>query len=135
MQTCAEWAALAVLYSMVFGATSDDDARKKWFKMYMLDNLAQQYNPIDQLRTLSNVTPVGLAKAFKAGVGISTMSFALMDLGMGDMEGAYTQKGDLRGWTEVQKSIPYYASYYDFFKKLSTISGTTDGQEKSWFEG
>ena len=65
--------------------------------MYLLDNLAQQYNPIDQLRTLSNVTPVGLAKAFKAGVGVSTMAFALMDLGMGDMEGAYTQKGDLRG--------------------------------------
>ena len=29
MQTCAEWAALSILYSMVFGATPDDDARKK----------------------------------------------------------------------------------------------------------
>jgi hypothetical protein len=97
----------------------------------MLDNLAQQYNPIDQLRTLSNVSPVGLTKAFKAGVGISTMAFALMDLGLGDKKDAYTQEGDLKGWTEVQRSIPYYSSYYDFFKKLDTISGSTDGQEES----
>lgn len=63
MHTYMTWIGMFVLYSALFGGEDDDDARKKWFKMYMMDNLAQQYNPVDIGRTFYNMTPVGAARA------------------------------------------------------------------------
>jgi len=88
--------------------------------MYLVDNMTQQYNPLDLLHTLESASrPVSLARGYKAVTSFTKLTIALTDLALGDKEGAFTQKGDLRGWSEFRKSIPGLASYYDFHKKVT----------------
>jgi hypothetical protein len=41
-----------------------------------------------------------------------------MHLTVGNEAEAFTQEGHLKGWNELQRSIPYLASYYDFTYKM-----------------
>jgi len=107
-------------YLKLFGDEDDDDTLKKWWKMYLVDNLTQQYNPVDLLRTLESASrPVSLARGYKAVTAFTKLNIALADIAVGNKEGAFTQKGDLRGWNEFKKSIPGLASYYDFHNKVT----------------
>jgi hypothetical protein len=106
-------------YLQFFKDEDDDDTLKKWWKMYMVDNLTQQYNPMDLLRTLESATrPVALARTYKATSAFAQMTVALANAAIGDEEDAFTQQGDLRGWNEFKKAIPGAASYYDAVNKI-----------------
>lgn len=129
--TYIELAVLAILFSTFFSDVPDDDATKKWAKMYLIDNLAQQYNPVDILRTMSNLTPVGFTKSFRTMENMVLFSGSLMALGEGDMDRAFTQQGNLRGFIEIQKSIPGLAAYYDLTRKLDSIEFLNPDNETS----
>ena len=129
--TYIELAVLAILFSTFFSDVPDDDATKKWAKMYLIDNLAQQYNPVDILRTMSNLTPVGFTKSFRTMENMVLFSGSLIALGEGDRDRAFTQQGNLRGFIEMQKSIPGLAAYYDLTRKLDSIEFLNPDNETS----
>ena len=52
------------------------------------------------------------------------MLIATSSLVIGNDEGAFTQAGHLKGWNEMQRSIPYISAYYDAISKFQ--------HSKSW---
>jgi hypothetical protein len=123
-QTYLNTAVLIALGMAFFGDTPNDDAIKKWYAMWMVDNIAQQYNPVDIGRSLANLTPIGFKKSFEAGSAMSTMIGALLS------DDPYTEQGHLRGSVGVLKSIPYVSSYYKIVKDIQSIE-VTNGEEKT----
>jgi hypothetical protein len=106
-------------YLALFQDIDDDDTSKKMWKMYLVDNLSQQYNPIDLLRTGKTAfTPVALAKSYDTAESIVTMLVAGSNYAVGNEDEAFTQKGDFRGFNNFQKAIPYVAAYKDFQTKV-----------------
>lgn len=123
-QTYLNMVVMIGLYMLFFGDTPDDDARKKWWSMYMIDNAAQQYNPIDIARSLSNLTPVGFKRAFETGQALASIGGAIIS------DDKYTQEGNLRGWVPLQKSIPFVSSYYKIVRDIQSLE-VTEGEEKT----
>ena len=116
---------MAILFSMygtyvyAFGDLDDDDTTKKWFKMYLVDNLSQQYNPVDLLRTMKTIfVPVSLAKLVQFGVTGSQMVVASANYGLGNEDMAFTEKGSLRGWNTFVKGVPGLAQYKDIKNRI-----------------
>jgi len=106
-------------YAALFRDEDDDDTFKKWWFNYLNRNLTQQYNPLDLLHTLESASrPVSLARSYKAVTGLVNMLHATANLTIGNEAAAFTQEGHLKGWNELQRSIPYLASYYDFMYKM-----------------
>jgi hypothetical protein len=109
--------AMYALWLSAFADTDDDDSWKKWSLM-ALDNASQHWNPLSiakdtskffesasmvtTFRTLKSVVDMGLAAFVSTGVG-----------GEEAAEDAYTEKGELRGWSQFKRGIPLVASYYD----------------------
>jgi hypothetical protein len=46
-------------YLALFRDEDDDDTLKKWWYNYLVNNLTQQYNPIDLLHTLESASRPG----------------------------------------------------------------------------
>ena len=121
----------------MFEDDKEDDTFKKWWKMYMIQNVSQQYNPMELLKTMETVArPVSLARAYKFTEAFANMMIASGNAAVGNKDKAFTQQGDLRGWNEFQRSIPYVASWHDLSLKLSNASETeqwwTDLMQNKW---
>jgi len=106
-------------YLMIFQDEDDDDTMKKWYYNYLVNNLNQQYNPMDLLNTLESASrPVSFSRAVKATQGFANFMMATANLMVGNEAAAFTQDGHLKGWIELQRSLPYISSYYDFINKM-----------------
>lgn len=117
------YAMLYTAYLMMFGDDDDNDSLKKWYKMYLLDNFIQQYDPRELAKIgVQSLQPVAFTRSLDAMTGFATMMGAAWDYAIGDKEEAFTQKGDFRGWNQVKKTLPLFASYYDFIKRVEESS-------------
>ena len=126
--TMAILAGTYTAYLQMFGDLDDDDPRKKWFKMYLVDNLSQQYNIVDLFRTLKTVaSPVAMAKLSDFTTNFTTMIFASANYAAGNEDEALTKRGDLKGWNNFVKTIPYLSSYKDVMNKFDKID------DAGWF--
>ncbi len=125
---------LAILLTMYgaylkgFGDLDDDDATKKWWKMYLVDNLSQQYNPVDLLKTGKTfVTPVFFTK-FTTFVDSGTqMMWAGANYMIGNEDAALTKRGDLKGWNTFAKGLPLVSSYKDTMNRFNNVK-----DDSSW---
>jgi hypothetical protein len=126
------------LYLAMFGDEDDDDTFKKWWFNYLVMNLSQQYNPLDMLQIAQTSTqPVALARMYKSTQGLTNMMVATGNLLIGsDPENSFTQDGELKGWNEVMRSIPYLSSFHDFASKMKggaiTEQWWVDKWENQW---
>lgn len=124
--TLSMWSLSYFAYIKMFDDDKDTDTYKRWWKMYLIDNLGQQYNPVELLRILEQgLQPVALSRAIKTTQAFAQLLVASSHLAMGDKEEALTLKGDLRGWNEMRKSIPLMSSYTDFIKRLEAGESIT----------
>lgn len=112
----SSWAA----YAAMFSDTDDDDTMKKFWKRYFVDNPSQFYNPVDIIRNPNQLLPVAWTRVSNMGTSFGTMMGAIVMYGAsgGDVEQLYTQRGDLRGWNDFKKGIPYIAPAADFIQKM-----------------
>lgn len=114
-------------YFALFRNTNDDDSWKRLSRRIMT-NFSQQYNPIDLLRTLRNPIPV-VSKGFQTAHGTAQLMLSsAMYLG-GDREPgglAITQDGRLRGWTPMQKHIPFLSSRYEITRFIENALEDTE---------
>lgn len=121
--TLGAWAASYAAYLNMFGDDKDDDTLKKMWKMYLLDNLSQQFNPIELLKlTKQMLQPVALTKAIDTISSIGYMTVAGINYLIGDEEAAFTNAGDLRGLNNFKKSVPIISSYEDMIRRVENIS-------------
>lgn len=118
--TMVSFALFYSTYLAMFGDEDDDDSTKKFWEMYLVDNLSQQYNPMDMARTLkTSALPVSINKTFQTAESLSKFLFASAEhIISGDPEAGLTQKGDIKGWNNLKKSIPLLSSYYDLMNKF-----------------
>ena len=124
--TLGMWGVFYAAYGLMFGDDKDDDSMKKWWKMYMLDNFAQQYDPRELLKIgVQSIQPVAFVRALDASVALSTTIVVSGQYLVGNEDKALTRQGDLRGWNSLKKTIPGLASYYDFVKRLEESSDIT----------
>jgi hypothetical protein len=128
------WTMLLATYGVYlhfFEDDKDDSTMKKWWKMYLIDNLSQQYNPVDLARTMKTVaSPVAIAKASDFVLHGWTMMAAGTSYATGNDDMALTKQGDLKGWNSFIKTIPLLSSYKDIQTK---IENTPDGDSESFF--
>ncbi len=92
---------------------------------------------MDLLHTLESAsTPVSLARMYKATESFSMMLIATGDLMFKGGDNAFTSDGDLKGWNNFKRSIPYLASWEDFSSKMRQGGPTeewwTDKWENKW---
>jgi hypothetical protein len=114
------WMMFYGAYLVMFEDTDDDDTAKKMWKQYLVDNLTQQYNPVDLIKTAKTFgVPVTLAKLHDFVVHGTQLAFSSASYMTGNDDMALTKKGDLRGWNNFAKTIPYLASYKDMMNKIS----------------
>ena len=125
---------LALTYSayiLMFSDDDDDDTFKKWWQNYMVQNTSQQYNPMEMLRIFESMTsPVSIARAYKFSEAFGAMMIASTNYAFGNKQAAFTQKGDLKGWNEIMRSIPYMSAWHDISLKLQNASQT----EQWWID-
>jgi hypothetical protein len=98
-----------------------------WWKMYAMDNFIQQYSPKELLKIGSAVMqPVALTRSLQTVSSFSQMMAATWDDAFGDKSKAFTPQGDLKGWPEFRKSIPFAAPYYDLAKRMQHAGSLND---------
>jgi hypothetical protein len=113
-------------YIKMFGDDKDDDSMKQWYRMYLIDNLVQQYSPEELLKIgVQGMQPVALTRSVQTISSLSTFMGATWEYTFGDKEEAFTDKGDFRGWNNLRKAIPFFASYYDFVKRIENSDDLT----------
>ena len=133
MLTLSMFGLFAGLYAAFFYDDDDDDTFKKWWWNYLVMNTSQQYNPVDLLNIAETMArPVALARLTKLTESTFNMFVATGNLMIGNTDKAFTQKGDLKGWNEVMRSIPYLASWHDFANKMKHGSFTEDWWVDKW---
>ena len=125
---------LALTYSAylaMFRNEPDDDTFKNWWMYYLVMNLNQQYNPLDLLHTLETISrPVAVARMYKLTEAFYTMIVASGNLMMGeDKDRSFNSRGQLKGWNEFMRSVPYVASYHDFMIKM-----TNNAKTEEWWD-
>jgi hypothetical protein len=115
-------------YLALFADDDDDDTFKKWWMNYLVMNVSQQYNPLDMLQIMQTVSqPVAIARMYKTTQGFANMLVATGNLLLGsDPSSSFTEEGQLKGWNEMMRSIPYLASFHDFASKMKNGSITED---------
>lgn len=102
---------------LIFGSGNTDDS---WYKFAdrILNDFSQQYNPWEiSKNTLYNLTPVTFRKFHKIFMATTDMFISAL---MYTMEGdeALTSTGQLRGTSEMLRSIPFISAYNDFVQFL-----------------
>ena len=115
----AMYFALFGIFTLIFGDSDDDETMKKWFKRYALENPFQEVNPSELLKTAGEAAipvPVETVKRFVDGS--AELLMAGVSASVGDEEGVYTRKGDIRGLNKVMRSIPKTAWVWDTKQKL-----------------
>ena len=135
--TLGLWSIMSGAYLTLFYDDDDDDTFKKWWRNYLILNLSQQYNPMELLHTLESASrPVSVARMYKATESFYMMLIATGDLMFKDGDNAFTSDGDLKGWNNFKRSIPYLASWEDFATKMQHGAPTeewwTDKFENKW---
>ena len=85
-----------------------------------MDNLSQQYNVMDQFRTVKALTPAALVRLYNTTESIGKMTTATWSLSTGNSGEAFTTRGDLKGWVDFRKSQPELAMYFDFVNKIES---------------
>ncbi len=131
--TASAWGAMLIGYFAAFGGDDEDDPYKKTTKR-IIDNFSQQYNIYDMLRAMRNPAAF-VTKAYNTIGGMSQMMVASAYYITGDTSkggGAFTQRGDFRGWNVTQKNIPFMASIYDIRKFLEGAIESTDDIGGRW---
>ena len=124
--TLGIWALAYVGYLKMFGDDKDDDTLKLWWKMYLMDNFIQQYSPKELLKIgVQGFQPVPLVRAMQTVDAFSKMTAAAWEVSLGDAEKAFTLQGDLKGWNQFKKSIPLFASYTDFIRRVEKSEDLT----------
>lgn len=94
-------------YVKMFGDDDEDDTYKKFWKRYLVDNLSEQYNLIDLMKSTSTAAnPVIAAKIYKLAKDISTFMVAGAQYTVGDEEDALNREGDIKGWNNIVKGTP-----------------------------
>jgi len=112
----------------MFGDTDDDDTNKKLWKQYLVDNLTQQYNPIDIARTIKTFgTPVSVSRAMDFVMNGAQLTFSSANYALGNDDLALTKNGDLRGWNQFAKTIPGVASVKDIVSKIENSKSIDTG--------
>lgn len=109
--TIGTWIMAYGAYLFIFGDTDDDDSWKRLYKV-MMDNYSQQYNLLDIGKNFTTM-PATFTKSYDTFDAATTMFISSVAFAAGYDEYATTQKGDLKGWTQVKRSIPYVSSYYN----------------------
>jgi len=133
--TLSMFGLFAGLYSAFFYDDDDDDTFKKWWWNYLVMNLSQQYNPVDMLNIAETMMrPVALARMNKLAMSSLRMFIATGNLMIGNTDEAFTRDGDLKGWNEIMRSIPYLASWHDFSNKMIHGSFTEDWWVEKWVD-
>lgn len=112
-------------YILAFGDVDDDDTLKKFWKMYLIDNVSQQYNPVDLLRTAKEYPkPVMAKKMYDTATSLGSVMWATgayMGYSVGldiDESEFLTRRGDWRGWNTFKKSIPIGAPIWDLLDRI-----------------
>jgi len=114
--------------ALLFADADDDDAAKKWWRMYAIDNLSQQYNLLELAKTsVSMTTPVAISQLNKTVQASMQLLMAGAGYAVGNNDLTYTQKGDVRGWNVMKKTLPFITTYYDLTEKAESIDTSTWG--------
>ncbi len=115
---------LMAAYFAIFGDADDDDPFKR-LSYVIISNFSQQYNIYDIGKNFTTM-PATFTKSFSSMEALASVSFygSLYLAGFEDF--STTGKGEIKGWTEVKRSIPYLSAKYD-------IDRFMDGTEDSTF--
>lgn len=123
--TLAMWFSMYLGYLWLFADADDDDQYRKYTERIMTD-FSQQYNMLEIGRLLADVRPPSVKVAQRFAESVGTMGFAGMSYVFGDEEGAFTQRGRLRGWTEFQNTVPFLSSYRDIARIVNNTEDPDD---------
>jgi len=108
----------------LFGDDDDDENKKLYYRI--IENISQQYNFIDWLRSVKNA-PATIAKLWDFSTGLSTLFLSLPGGIVGDKD-SFTQDGYLKGTVQTIKGVPYLASIYALLKYFENNSFYGDRQ-------
>lgn len=119
MLTAAMYGAAVTAYHAMFDDDDDSNTIKKFWKRYLVDNPTQHWNPVDVLRNPGQLVPVGITRLSVSAQATAKMMTALALYSVtGDMDHLITQRGQLRGWNDFKKGVPYVAPVTDFIDKM-----------------
>jgi len=113
---------LYTAYLMIFSDADDDDSFKK-LAFVIMSNYSQQYNFYDIAKNFTTA-PAGFTKSFKMFEALGTFSFnSMLYIADTDVFGdPLTNKGNIKGYTELKRSIPYMSSVYSIERFLERDS-------------
>jgi hypothetical protein len=115
----AMYFALYGTFVLLFGDSDDDETMKKWFKRYALENPFQEVNPAELIKTAGEATIPVPVEALKRFVdGSSELLMAGVSASVGNEEGTYNTKGEVRGLNKVMRAVPITAWAWDTKQKL-----------------
>lgn len=97
-------------YVLLFGGNFDDDDSVAKLYRRIIGDFSQQYNLIEISKNLANTSPIVLKKNYDILKSISTVMMSSFMLAAGD-EDAFTNEGNLRGWTQLQRDLPFLSAY------------------------
>lgn len=117
--TAAMYGMAITAYYAMFDDKDDTDTIKKFWKRYLVDNPTQHWNPVDILRNPGQLVPVGITRLSISAQATAKMITALaLYTVTGDRTDLVTQRGQLRGWNDFKKGVPYVAPVTDFIDKM-----------------
>ena len=116
------FAMLYGLYAVLFADSDDDDQLKKFWRMYLLENVSQEINPYEYIKLANEATvPVGAKKILDTAEGFGDLFMASIALSTGNQEAAYNTKGELKGFKRSIKGIPQAAWAFDLLERMHKI--------------
>jgi hypothetical protein len=116
------FALLYGMYAVLFADSDDDDQLKKFWRMYLLENVSQEINPFEYIKLANEATvPVGAKKIMDTAEGFIDLSMASFALATGREEDAYNTKGELKGFKRSIKGVPQAAWAFDLLERMHKI--------------
>jgi hypothetical protein len=94
-----------------------------------IDSIIQKTNEVQKSELakigVQGLQPVAFTRALQTVASGSVLMGAGWDYTFGNREDAFTNKGDFKGWNQFRKSLPFFANYYDFVKRIENSKDLT----------
>lgn len=133
--TLLVWAGMYAAYMKLFGDDDDDSTFKKFWKRYLIDDLSQQYNPLDIAKSMSTISnPVVATRTYKLAQDlaifmVSTMQYAIPG-GEDGLIKSGLNKDEFKSLNNLLKSNRWTSIYFSFATQMNGVDFVKD---KQWF--
>lgn len=113
----------------MYGAAYDDESDKNSWKKsaaYIIDNVSQDWNIVDLTKNISRFPEMPAAARTYKSIDAASETAWNWWVASGTSPGydpkqAWTEDGDIKGWTELKRGVPLISSWYSWFNFMENV--------------